>query len=164
MVERLSLLLEFRKRPDSSNMEPQSGRRLYSNHPSRPPRRRFGCLVLKRSGTGKPKILASLEQSLRSSQIYTISQDGALFIWNYSPRPDVSGDVDTREDDEGHLQWRIVERHYFMQNNAKVKCAAYHAEPNLLVAGFSNGLFGLYELPDFNMIHTLRCTSTMLIN
>ena len=52
-----------------------------------------------------------------------------------------------------------MERHYFMQKNAKVKCAAYHAESNLLVAGFSNGLFGLYELPDFNMIHTLRCTS-----
>lgn len=51
-----------------------------------------------------------------------------------------------------------------MQNNAKAKCAAYHAESNLLVAGFSNGLFGLYELPDFNMIHTLRCISTMLID
>ena len=51
-----------------------------------------------------------------------------------------------------------------MQNNAKAKCAAYYAESNLLVAGFSNGLFGLYELPDFNMIHTLRCISTMLID
>ena len=60
------------------------------------------------------------------------------------------------EDDEAPPQWRIVQRHYFMQNNAKVKCAAFHPESNLLVAGFSNGLFGLYELPEFNMIHTLR--------
>ncbi|CAD6593521.1 MAG: hypothetical protein ASARMPRED_007625 [Alectoria sarmentosa] len=89
-------------------------------------------------------------------QIYTISQDGALFRWSYSQRPDENGDVDTREEeDEGPLKWRIVHRHYFMQNNAKVKCAAYHAESNLLVVGFSNGLFGLYELPEFNMIHTL---------
>ena len=51
-----------------------------------------------------------------------------------------------------------------MQKNAKVKCAAYHAESDLLVAGFSNGLFGLYELPDFNMIHTLRCTSNTLMD
>ena len=43
-----------------------------------------------------------------------------------------------------------------------MKCAAYHAESNLLVTGFSNGLFGLYELPDYNMIHTLRYNSTML--
>lgn len=54
------------------------------------------------------------------------------------------------------MGWRIAQRHYFMQSNAKILCAAYHAPSNLLVAGFSNGLFGLYELPDFNMIHTLR--------
>lgn len=89
-------------------------------------------------------------------QIYTISQDGALFRWSYSQRPFANGDVDAREEDvERPLQWRIVQRNYFMQKNANVKCAAYHAESNLLVAGFSNGLFGLYELPDFNMVHTL---------
>ncbi len=157
MVERFSLLLEFRKRPHSSNMEPRSRRWLYSYNLSRPPRRRLGHMVLKRSGTGKPENKMSLEQSLKSSQIYTISQDGALFKWSFSQRPDTNGDFDTREDVEGPLQWRIVQRHYFMQSNAKVKCAAYHAESNLLVAGFSNGLFGLYELPEFNMIHTLRC-------
>jgi periodic tryptophan protein 2 len=43
-----------------------------------------------------------------------------------------------------------------MQNNAKLKCAAFHAHSKLLVAGFSNGVFGLYELPEFNMIHLLR--------
>lgn len=92
-----------------------------------------------------------------------MSQDGALFRWSYSQRLDATGDVDTREDDGGPMRWRIIQRHYFMQNNAKAKCAAYHAESNLLVAGFSNGLFGLYELPNFNMIHNLRCVSTMLI-
>jgi periodic tryptophan protein 2 len=58
-------------------------------------------------------------------------------------------------DDDSHTRWRITERHYFLQNNAKVNCAAYHADSNLLVAGFSNGVFGLYEMPEFNMIHTL---------
>lgn len=43
-----------------------------------------------------------------------------------------------------------------MQNDAKLNCAAFHAKSNLLVVGFSNGLFGLYELPEFNMIHLLR--------
>lgn len=58
--------------------------------------------------------------------------------------------------DEDTSRWRIVKRDYFLQNNAKVNCATYHASSDLLVAGFSNGLFVLYELPDFNMIHTLR--------
>ncbi len=53
------------------------------------------------------------------------------------------------------MRWRIVQRHYFMQNNGHVRCAAFHADTNLLVAGFSNGIFGLYEMPDFNPIHTL---------
>ncbi|KAL6722150.1 U3 snoRNP protein [Lecanora helva] len=88
-------------------------------------------------------------------QIYTISKDGALFQWSYAPKPQINGDIDHMEDGEDTSQWRITQRHYFMQNNAKVKCAAYHPESNILVAGFSNGLFGLYELPDFNMIHTL---------
>jgi periodic tryptophan protein 2 len=46
-----------------------------------------------------------------------------------------------------------------MQNDAKLNCAAFHAPSNLLVVGFSNGLFGLYELPDFTMIHMLRYDS-----
>lgn len=57
--------------------------------------------------------------------------------------------------DDEDMRWRVVNRHYFNQNNANLRCAAYHPESNLLVAGFSNGIFSLYEMPDFNMIHTL---------
>ena len=78
-------------------------------------------------------------------------------------KPTTNSEIDMAEDDEAPSQWRIVQRHYFMQNNAKVKCAAFHPESNLLVAGFSNGLFGLYELPEFNMIHTLRYNLSSLI-
>jgi periodic tryptophan protein 2 len=85
--------------------------------------------------------------------IYTTSRDGAVFAWKYVGRP--REDDDMADDDEEDERWRIVERHYFHQNNASLRCAAFHAEAGLLVAGFSNGLFGLYELPDFNMIHTL---------
>ena len=64
--------------------------------------------------------------------------------------------LDDSKDDESSLRWRIVNRHHFMQAKAKVKCATYHVGSDLLVAGFSNGLFGLYKLPEFDMIHTLR--------
>jgi periodic tryptophan protein 2 len=91
--------------------------------------------------------------------IYTASKDGAVFQWAYAqnprlPEPD-SDDEEAAEAVKDSLQWRIVERHYFMQTNAKVTCVEYHAESNLLVAGFTNGVFGLYEMPDFNMIHSL---------
>ncbi|KAF7914396.1 uncharacterized protein EAF01_000802 [Botrytis porri] len=92
--------------------------------------------------------------------IYTCSKDGAVFQWAYIRNPNAPETEDEDEDmenpdDDSHMQWRITERHYFLQNNAKVNCVAYHAETNLLVAGFSNGVFGLYEMPEFNMIHTL---------
>ena len=51
-----------------------------------------------------------------------------------------------------------------MQSNAKVKCAAYHSTSNLIVAGFSNGIFGLYEMPDFTMIHTLSISQNAIDN
>ena len=89
-------------------------------------------------------------------QIYTISQDGALFQWSFSNKTATYDDVDMVENVEDLSQWKITRRHYFMQNNAKVKCASYHASSKLLAAGFSNGLFGLYEMPDFNLIHSLR--------
>lgn len=87
--------------------------------------------------------------------IYTVSKDGAVFDWQYvRPINHVTEDEDM-EDDESNMRWRIVERHYFMQGIAHVRCADFHAETNLLVVGFSNGLFGLYEMPDFNNIHKL---------
>lgn len=67
-------------------------------------------------------------------------------------------DSDTMED-IAEARWRIVKKDYFMQNDAKVNCATFHAPSNLLVVGFSNGLFGLYDLPDFNPIHQLRYDS-----
>ncbi|KAL1860326.1 hypothetical protein VTK73DRAFT_7379 [Phialemonium thermophilum] len=88
--------------------------------------------------------------------IYTASKDGAVFAWQYTGRPGADPEKMRDDgDDDTDLRWRIVDRHYFMQNNATLRCAAYHAASNLLVAGFSNGLFGLYEMPDFNQIHTL---------
>jgi periodic tryptophan protein 2 len=91
--------------------------------------------------------------------IYTISKDGAVFQWAYLRNPNAPEPTEDEEmegvDDDSSARWRITERHYFLQHNAKVNCAAYHAESNLLVAGFSNGVFGLYEMPEFHMIHTL---------
>ena len=103
----------------------------------------------------RERVLAAWFSSDQES-IYTVSHDGALFQWTYSPRSGTEGDEDNFAEDEGSLRWRIINRHYFSQNNAKLKCADYHCKSNLIVAGFSNGIFGLYELPNFTNMHTLR--------
>ncbi|MCJ1475848.1 hypothetical protein MMC13_004512 [Lambiella insularis] len=92
--------------------------------------------------------------------IYTISQDGALFRWAYVPVMAENGNEIVRSSKDDYQRWRIVKRDYFLQNNARVNCATYHASSDLLVVGFSNGIFGLYELPDFDMIHSLSISQS----
>ncbi|KAI9047224.1 hypothetical protein LZ554_008678 [Drepanopeziza brunnea f. sp. 'monogermtubi'] len=89
--------------------------------------------------------------------IYTISKDGAVFERKYLPSPHAP-EPDSEDEDvdtDLHARWRITKKHFFLQHNAKVTCVVFHPERNLLVAGFSNGIFGLYEMPEFNMIHSL---------
>lgn len=93
--------------------------------------------------------------SKNQEMVYTVSKDGALFQWRYMARFNPDADPMDEEQDEQDERWRIAERHYFMRTPATVSCAAFHASSNLLVVGFSDGLFGIYELPDFNTIHSL---------
>ncbi|CAG8579166.1 16574_t:CDS:2 [Rhizophagus irregularis] len=95
--------------------------------------------------------------------IYTVSKDGALFIWKYKAFNEIKReededdemDIDKKEDVQLAKKWVIVSRHYFNQSSAKVVCSAYHAASKLLVIGFSSGIFGIWEMPEFNNIHTL---------
>ncbi|KAH9909867.1 WD40-repeat-containing domain protein [Xylariomycetidae sp. FL2044] len=112
-----------------------------------------------------PTVLSGHKQALIGAwfsrdqeTIYTVSKDGTLCVWQYTRHPDappIDEDEDMPDATYDDERWRIVQRHYFMQGSAHVRCAAYHPDSNLLVAGFSNGIFGLYELPDFSQIHTL---------
>lgn len=52
-------------------------------------------------------------------------------------------------------RWGIHERHYFNLPNTRVVCSVFHSSSNLLVVGFSTGVFGLWEMPAFTNIHTL---------
>jgi len=87
-----------------------------------------------------------------------VSEDGALFRWEFIGRPQENGhDADDAElIDE---RWRIVKRDYF-QSNAKLKCASFHPTTNLLTVCFDNGLFSFYELPSFSNIHSLSMASS----
>jgi periodic tryptophan protein 2 len=87
--------------------------------------------------------------------IYTVSKDGALFEWKYKTKHGNEEEEDTKiDDDTNTMRWRIVAKHYFYQD-AKVRCAAFHPQSDILVVGFSSGIFGIYELPGFTTIQTL---------
>ncbi|CCH62886.1 hypothetical protein TBLA_0I02280 [Henningerozyma blattae CBS 6284] len=90
-------------------------------------------------------------------KIYTVSKDGALFVWEYTTDPDEE-DVEDESDEEIDLSkysWRITAKHYFFANQAKVKCVTFHPQTNMLVVGFTNGEFRLYELPSFVLLQQL---------
>ncbi|KAL1922330.1 uncharacterized protein VTP21DRAFT_9869 [Calcarisporiella thermophila] len=92
--------------------------------------------------------------------IYTVSRDGAIFSWKFVTRQSRNDNEDFEEqtktpEKEAAKRWRIVKRNYFMQKSSKVVCVTFHPASSLLVAGFSTGIFGLWEMPDFNNIHTL---------
>jgi periodic tryptophan protein 2 len=88
--------------------------------------------------------------------IYSISKDGALFQWQYLP----SEGADPDNIDEEDERWRINDRHYFYQDQAHLTTAAFHPSSNLLVSGFSNGLFMIHELPTFSEIHKLSIAAS----
>lgn len=105
--------------------------------------------------------------------IYSISKDGALFEWKYlSERDFVKEGEETKESEDdsdnevedSSLRWRIVSKNFFNQNNAHVSTCAFHPSSNLLVVGFTTGIFTLYELPEFNMIQTLSISQNAIDN
>lgn len=74
------------------------------------------------------------------------------------------GDAEKEERDTKitMLGYRKLATHYLADEvhkrskNARLTAAAYHQDTHILVIGFNNGLFYLYELPHANMIHSLR--------
>ena len=55
-----------------------------------------------------------------------------------------------------NTRWGVHKRHYFNQFGTKVVSSTFHAPSNLLVVGFSTGVFGLWEMPAFTLEHISR--------
>jgi periodic tryptophan protein 2 len=94
-----------------------------------------------------------------SKHIYTVSKDGSLFEWemqtdavDVKQMPKKQKSVKERK----VMRWKSKNRFYFNQNHAKVVCASFYPPTGLLSVGFDSGIFGIWELPDFTNIHTLR--------
>lgn len=82
--------------------------------------------------------------------------------------PGKDGDVRKRKEFDGkddHLckeeeylhkqKWELLRKDDFSQKPSKVTACDYHKGLEMVVVGFSNGVFGLYQMPDFVCIHLL---------
>ena len=73
-----------------------------------------------------------------------------------APRASTSTEVDHTV---AYTRWGVSNRNYFNQPGTKVVCATFHSLSNLLIVGFSTGVFGLWEMPTFTPIHTLSISN-----
>uniref|UniRef100_A0A2C9W1Q2 Small-subunit processome Utp12 domain-containing protein n=1 Tax=Manihot esculenta TaxID=3983 RepID=A0A2C9W1Q2_MANES len=112
-------------------------------------------------------------------KVYTIARDGYIFSWNYSgndgefsngdeqdsepPSPETperegEGNLDGGSESNGYLhkgKWELLRKDGFMQSQTKLTACEYHRSLDMVVVGFSNCVFGLYQMPDFVCIHLL---------
>ncbi|KAJ3005862.1 hypothetical protein NUW54_g4157 [Trametes sanguinea] len=124
----------------------------------------------------RPKTFAGHKDAVLSAffsgdgkTIYTVSRDGAVFTWKAKPsEQDDESDSDENQpiastsngtgalfNEIANTRWGVHKRNYFNQPGTKVVCSTFHRGSNLLVVGFSTGVFGLWEMPAFSNIHTL---------
>lgn len=105
-----------------------------------------------------------------------MSRDGAVFTWNAKktlaeddsdvemdildlPSTSASAAEKAAEFAAAYTRWGVSNRHFFNQAGTKVACATFHAQTSLLIVGFSTGVFGLWEMPDFTPVHTLSISN-----
>jgi periodic tryptophan protein 2 len=118
-------------------------------------------------------------------QIFTVGADGAVFTWqfDYADRIVVDEDSSSEESDEessddenkkgGKVvakrpntlrggEWKLKDRTFLWDQHTEVVSTAYNKANSLLVVGFHNGVFGLYDMPGCVNIHKLSVSHNSL--
>lgn len=75
---------------------------------------------------------------------------------------DLEGEDDDEEEYMHRGKWVLLRKDGFNQGSAKVTACDYHQGLDMVVVGFSNGVFGLYQMPDFICIHLLSISRQKL--
>ncbi|KAL6751014.1 WD40 repeat-like protein [Haematococcus lacustris] len=110
--------------------------------------------------TGPATRQAALVEGRRLPVLCTLSRDGALFTWTFTPS--MALQVEGEEDINAQVMpflaggaWSLGAKDYLNQRGARVSSAAFHQGTGLLVVGMSTGLFDIYQMPGFENIQTL---------
>ncbi|KAL0723553.1 hypothetical protein Bca4012_038152 [Brassica carinata] len=97
-------------------------------------------------------------------------ENGGAIVTDVKKRKEYEGrGGDSEEDEEGDNEeymhrekWVLLRKDGFNQGSAKVTACDYHQGLDMVVVGFSNGVFGLYQMPDFICIHLLSISREKL--
>ena len=95
--------------------------------------------------------------------IYSLSRNGQLFVWesNYSTYEEFL----TPNEENRQLVYRKEKKHYLNSDlqktysSLRLTTSQYNPKSKLLITGFSNGSFMLYEMPEINLIHSLQLSN-----
>lgn len=127
----------------------------------------------------RAKIIGAFYSS-DNEQIYTVATDGAVFTWQFeygdriviskpemnddksgsSSDEDSDSDNDENENERKILtkrggMWKLKEREFLWDAQTEITSSSFNPTHNLLVVGFSTGIFGLYSMPNCQNIHKL---------
>jgi periodic tryptophan protein 2 len=82
--------------------------------------------------------------SKEGDEAFTVARDGGLFTWSF----DSPVEADEAEDGQRRkAKWSLKEREFLWDPNTIVSAVDFSQQTGLMVVGFSNGVFGLYEMP-----------------
>ncbi|XP_078089197.1 PWP2 small subunit processome component isoform X2 [Mustelus asterias] len=143
---------------------------------------RWHNLIYYSLGGHKDSIVACFFEE-KSLDIYTLSQDAALCVWQCDtdiedlqpPKSKrkadsnqneefgganadvIRGKVESEQEKIGKVKYSRVAKHFFNKEKDfnDLTAAAFHKKTHLLVTGFASGIFHLHELPEINLIHSL---------
>jgi periodic tryptophan protein 2 len=103
----------------------------------------------------------------KSNGLENLGSDAVDFFSGKGPDSSNKQASKTHNTDQAHAivkgRWTNTSRHYLNTSSDKtVVSTSYSSKHSLLVVGFSNGLFGLYELPSMSNIHTLSLSHSTI--
>ncbi|KAK3722040.1 hypothetical protein QZH41_020155 [Actinostola sp. cb2023] len=110
-----------------------------------------------------------------SLDAYTIGSNGILLSWKCSMNPEQivtkekSKDGDKEIDKDSIVKYSKGGKHFFEKENfTTITSCTMHKPSQVLIVGFSNGMFTIHEMPDFNLIQTLsisqKTVSSVAVN
>lgn len=126
--------------------------------------------------SGHRDVLVGAFYAADGDSAYTIARDGGIFTWKYEYADRIpiavnhsNSDSDGSSSEEGEEEalvwtkrgghWSLSEREFLWDGNTSVSSCAFNRSSSLLVVGFSNGVFGLYEMPGTVHLQKLSVSS-----
>lgn len=93
--------------------------------------------------------------------LYTLSSNGQLFVWeaNYTQKELEQDEFEEPPNFSRRKRMFLTESVKGATSSLKLTSADYHHGGKLLVVGFSNGSFLLYETTDLTLIHSLELST-----